>query len=50
MSEAQSSDAMKDLVIVITALAIAGIIIALAYYFAVELPIQHAAILPPANS
>lgn len=50
MSEAQSSGAMKNLVLFMTALAIAGTIIALAYYFAVALPIQHAAILPPANS
>ncbi|MDD1693471.1 MAG: hypothetical protein LUQ71_01985 [Methanoregula sp.] len=49
MSEAQSSDAMKNLVIFMTGLAIAGTIIALAYYFAVALPIQHAALIPPAN-
>lgn len=49
MSEAQSSDALKNLVIFIICLAIAGTVIALAYYFAVALPIQQAALLPPAN-
>jgi hypothetical protein len=49
MSKAQSSDAMKKLVIFMIGLAILGTVIALAYYFAVALPIQHAAILPPAN-
>ena len=49
MSEAQQSDAMKNLVIFILGLAIAGTVIALAWYFAVALPVQHAALLPPAN-
>ncbi|MHB8163240.1 MAG: hypothetical protein ACYDDV_02705 [Methanoregula sp.] len=49
MSEAQSSDAMKNLVIFMIGLAIAGTVIALAWYFAVVLPVQHAALLPPAN-
>ncbi len=49
MSEAQSSDAMKNLVIFMIGLAIAGTIIALAWYFAMALPVQHAALLPPAN-
>jgi len=47
MSEAQQSDAMKKLVIFIVALAILGIIIALVWYFAVELPIQQAPLLAP---
>ncbi|MCX6688251.1 MAG: hypothetical protein NTZ39_00905 [Methanoregula sp.] len=50
MTETQQSDALKNLVIFIIALAIIGTIIALAWYFAVELPIQQAAGLnPPAN-
>ncbi len=49
MTEAQQSDAMKNLVIFIIGLAIAGTIIALAWYFAVALPVQQAALLPPAN-
>ena len=43
MSEARSSDAMKNLVKFMICLAIAGIIIALAGYFVVDLPMQHAA-------
>jgi len=38
MTEAQQSDALKNLVIFIIALAILGTVIALAWYFAVELP------------
>ncbi|MHB8163239.1 MAG: hypothetical protein ACYDDV_02700 [Methanoregula sp.] len=49
MTESQQSDAMKNLVIFMIGLAIAGTVIALAYYFAVALPVQHAALLPPAN-
>ncbi|MCX6688249.1 MAG: hypothetical protein NTZ39_00895 [Methanoregula sp.] len=49
MTEPQHSDALKNLVIFIIALAIIGTIIALAWYFAVELPIQQAAIHAPAN-
>ncbi|MCX6688248.1 MAG: hypothetical protein NTZ39_00890 [Methanoregula sp.] len=50
MTEIQHSDALKNLVIFIIALAILGTIIALAWYFAVELPIQQAAIHAPVNT
>lgn len=50
MSEAQSPDAMKKLVVFITGLAIPGTINALAWYFAVELPVRQAALNPPGNS
>jgi len=49
MTEAQPSDALKKLVIIIIGMAILGTIIALAMYFAVELPIQQAALHAPAN-
>jgi hypothetical protein len=50
MSEAQQSDAMKNLVIFIIGLAIAGTVIALAWYFAVALPVQPAALHVPTNT
>ncbi|MDP3563602.1 MAG: hypothetical protein Q8R70_03850 [Methanoregula sp.] len=51
MTEPQQPDALKNLVIFIIALAILGTIIALAWYFAVDLPIQQAAALNvPTNS
>jgi hypothetical protein len=51
MSGVQQSDALKNLVIFMIALAILGTIIALAWYFTVDLPIQQAAALHvPANS
>lgn len=51
MSGVQQSDALKNLVIFIIALAILGTIVALAWYFAVDLPIMQAAALnAPANS
>jgi len=49
MSEAQSSEAIKNLVIFMIGLAIAGTVIALAWYFAIDLPVQHVALHPPAN-
>lgn len=49
MTETQHSDALKKLVVFIIALAIIGTVIALVWYFAVELPLQLAALLPPAN-
>jgi len=49
MSEAQSSDAMKSLVIMIIKLAILGAILALAGHFLVELPLR-AAMHTPLNS
>lgn len=50
MTDAQRSDAMKNLVLFITGLAILGIFFALALYFTIELPVQQAiAHRPPAN-
>ena len=42
-------DALTCLLIFTLILAVAGTIIALAWYFGVELPIQHAALRPPTN-
>jgi hypothetical protein len=52
MAEAQQSDALKNLVQFIVCLAIIGTIVALAWYFAVDLPLQQAAALqvPPNTS
>jgi len=50
MTEAQQSDATKKYFMFIIGLAIMGTILALALYFAVELPIQQAALHAPANS
>lgn len=51
MSEAQSSDAMKNLTIFMIELAVLGAIIALAGYFLVDLPLQQAAALnAPSNA
>ncbi|PKL70478.1 MAG: hypothetical protein CVV30_03740 [Methanomicrobiales archaeon HGW-Methanomicrobiales-1] len=50
MTNDQPSDAMKKLVHFIIALAILGTVIALAWYFAVDLPLQQAAAnLAPTN-
>ncbi len=49
MTEGQQPDALKKLVVFIIALAILGVIIAFAWYFAVELPIQQAALHAPLN-
>jgi len=50
MTEPQHSDALKKLVIFIIALAILGTIIALAWYFAMDLPtLQAAALHAPMN-
>ncbi|MCX6688250.1 MAG: hypothetical protein NTZ39_00900 [Methanoregula sp.] len=50
MTEIQQSDSLKNLVIFIIALAILGTILALAWYFAVDLPtLQAAALHAPAN-
>ena len=49
LTEAQKSDAMKNLVVFLIVLAIAGTIFALAWYFAVDLPIQQAVLHAPAN-
>ena len=49
MSEAQQSDALMKLLKFIICLAILGTIIALAWYFAVEIPLQAAALHVPAN-
>jgi hypothetical protein len=51
MSGVQQSGALKNLVVFVIALAIIGTLIALAWYFAVDLPIMQAAALnAPANS
>ena len=51
MSGVQQSDALKNLVLFMIALAILGTIIALGWYFFVDLPLQQAAgNLAPANS
>jgi hypothetical protein len=51
MTDAQHSDEMKNLVLFIIGLAILGTIIALALYFAVELPaLQAAALHAPSNA
>ena len=51
MTEPQQSGALKNFVILIIALAILGTIIALAWYFAVDLPLQQAAAnLAPTNT
>ena len=49
MTEAQPSDALKNLVIFIIVLAIVATILALVWYFAKELPIQQAALYAPMN-
>ena len=49
MSEAQQSDALKKLVMFIICLAILGTILALVWYFAVDLPIQLAILHAPMN-
>lgn len=49
MTEVQQSDALKNLIIFIIALAILGTIIALFWYFAVDLPLQQAVLHAPAN-
>jgi hypothetical protein len=48
MSEAQP-DAIKQLVKFILCLAILGTILALAWYLAVALPVQHAVLVAPVN-
>ena len=50
MSEAQQSDALKKLVWFIIALAILGTVVAMLHYFAIDLPIQQAALHAPANA
>ena len=49
MSKAQSSDALKNLVIFMIKLAILGLILAFAWYYFMELPLQQAALHPPSN-
>jgi len=49
MTSAQLSDAMNNLVRFMITLAIIGTVIALAWYFAVDLPLQQAALHAPAN-
>lgn len=49
MTEAQSSDAMKNLMLFMIKLAILGLVLAFAWYYLIELPLQQAALLPPPN-
>jgi hypothetical protein len=48
MTSAPPSDALKNLVIFMFVLAIAATVVALAWYFAVELPAQQALLHAPA--
>jgi hypothetical protein len=49
MTGSQQSDALKNLIIFMIALAILGTIIALIWYFAVDLPLRQAALHVPSN-
>ena len=49
MAEPQHPDVMKKLVTAMIALAIIGTVIALAWYFAVDLPLRQAALHAPLN-
>ena len=49
MTEAQHSEVLKNLVTAMIALAIIGTVIALAWYFAVDLPLRQAALHTPLN-
>ena len=49
MTESQQSDALKNLIIFMIAQVILGTVIALAWYFVMDLPIQQAALHAPAN-
>ena len=49
MTEVQHSDTLKNLVLFVVALAIIGTVIALAWYFAVDLPLRQAALHAPSN-
>jgi hypothetical protein len=50
MTGTQQNDVMKNLVIFILVLAILGIIFALGWYFAVDLPLRQAVLNAPANA
>jgi len=50
MTDAQSSDAMKDLVLFMITLAILGLVLAFAWYYLVDLPLQQAALHVPTNT
>lgn len=50
MSEAYSSDAVKSLMLFIIGLAILGTLMALAWYFAMELPARQALLHAPLNA
>ena len=49
MTEAQQSNVLKNLVIFLIGMAILGTIVALTWYFTVELPIQQAMLHAPNN-
>jgi hypothetical protein len=50
MSNAQSPDALKNLVLFMIKLAILGLVLAFAWYYFVELPLQLAVLHPPLNT
>ena len=50
MTRTQSSDAIKDLLLLIMGLAILGTLMALAWYFAVDLPARQALLPVPLNA
>lgn len=50
MTGALSSDAIRDLLLLIMGLAILGTLIALAWYFAVDLPARQALLPVPLNA
>jgi hypothetical protein len=49
MTEVKNSDVMRSLVLFLLGVAILGVIVALGWYLAVDLPMQHAAIKTPVN-
>ncbi|MCK9581340.1 MAG: hypothetical protein M0Q92_12955 [Methanoregula sp.] len=50
MSNAQSPDALKNLVLFMIKLAILGLVLAFAWFYLVDLPLQQAAFYPPLNT
>lgn len=50
MTDAPPSNALKNLAVFIIVLAVAATIVALAWYFAIELPTQQALLQAPMNS
>ena len=50
MTDAPTSNALKNLAVFIIVLAVSATIVALAWYFAIELPTQQALLQAPMNS